>query len=71
MSIRTGMARLASVIRGFGAVVGILCLCTAIYVFFAEQSAMYPASYVLFGGVLCGICWVIAYVIDGFARNDD
>jgi len=71
MSIRTGMARLASVIRGFGVVVGILCLCIAIYIFTHKEGGGDAGPAVLTGGVLYGICWVIAYVIDGFARDDD
>ena len=70
MSIRTGMARLASVIRGFGVIGGILFLCFAAY-FFSRNGGGDPGTAVLTAGAFYGICWVIAYVIDGFARDDD
>lgn len=64
MSVKTGIHRLAQVIKALGAILAVLGLVGAVSTW--QDGGVWIAVY---GGVAGGVLWAIAWVLDGFAKE--
>jgi|APFre7841882630_1041343.scaffolds.fasta_scaffold129287_1 hypothetical protein len=67
MSFKSGMHRLAHVMRWVGA--GILSVILLLLVVGALGSGWGALGYAIMGGIFSSMYWAVAWVIEGFAKD--
>ncbi len=71
MSVKTGIARLARVIRVFGIAVGMPWVIYGFWIIVNGDKFGSALTSFGIGALVYAMCWAIAYVVDGFAKDDE